>query len=420
MAQDLKDRLEKKKSNPTNVSSKNIGASKNAKFYDEGNFEKFEMSSSLSMSGASDSESAEENINSIHLPELLSHQRGNKFHESDKEKGSRLSKRKLDSHDDDGKRTKYFKDDDVSLAELVKREKHGLDDYDKNYFENVAGNKRYKEHREAQDLDFADELVDFLSYEAKDKSRSKENLEEKHKARALSDYRTLVKKQKDCYYCFENKKVPKHLIISIGEHVQLILPLRPLNPGHCIITTLEHHTSGCPTMEREVWGEVQRFQSSIHQMNAKAGCATIFIETNLIGKHSFIEAFRIKPEAAGESQAYFMKAIIEAESEWAVHKKVITTSEQRGIRHSVPINFAYFHVQFGLSTGYAHIIEKESNFQETFGHEVIAGLLDIDDRFTQGKVKRQSLEAEQEEVKRFLANWLPFDWTTELDGGDMY
>lgn len=47
----------------------------------------------------------------------------------------------------------------------------------------------------------------------------------------------------------------------------------------------------------------------------------------------------------------------------------------------IPKQLPYFCVQFGsISDGYAHVIEDEENFPSLFGHEVIAGVLDIEPR----------------------------------------
>lgn len=48
----------------------------------------------------------------------------------------------------------------------------------------------------------------------------------------------------------------------------------------------------------------------------------------------------------------------------------------------VPKELPYFAVEFGADgSGYAHVIEKEDEFQRYFGKEVIAGVLDIEPRF---------------------------------------
>ena len=67
-----------------------------------------------------------------------------------------------------------------------------------------------------------------------------------------------------------------------------------------------------------------------------------------------------------------MQAIDEAEEEWSQHnaKKLIDTSE-KGLRNSIPKDFPYFHVEFGLKKGYVHVIDDESQFQSSFGVNVI-------------------------------------------------
>ena len=40
----------------------------------------------------------------------------------------------------------------------------------------------------------------------------------------------------------------------------------------------------------------------------------------------------------------------------------------------------YFHVDFGLDNGFAHVIEDEPNFSRRFGHEVVGGMMDIEAR----------------------------------------
>jgi Protein similar to CwfJ C-terminus 2 len=51
-----------------------------------------------------------------------------------------------------------------------------------------------------------------------------------------------------------------------------------------------------------------------------------------------------------------LQAIDEAEDEWAQHdaKKLIPISGN--LRQVIPPNFAYFHVEFGLDRGFAHVM----------------------------------------------------------------
>ncbi len=47
------------------------------------------------------------------------------------------------------------------------------------------------------------------------------------------------------------------------------------------------------------------------------------------------------------------------------------------VSECVPKNFAYFHVEFGLSSGFIHVIDDEQEFPKTFGADVVAGVLEI-------------------------------------------
>lgn len=64
----------------------------------------------------------------------------------------------------------------------------------------------------------------------------------------------------------------------------------------------------------------------------------------------------------------------------------------------------------------AHLIENEKKFPLNFGHEILAAVMNLDKDFI-GKNRRMTVEEGTELAKDFLKAWLPFDWTTELDGG---
>jgi hypothetical protein len=63
-----------------------------------------------------------------------------------------------------------------------------------------------------------------------------------------------------------------------------------------------------------------------------------------------------------------------------VGRTVLLTRFQQGrkfVSECVPKNFAYFHVEFGLSSGFIHVIDDEQEFPRTFGADVVAGVLEI-------------------------------------------
>ena len=110
------------------------------------------------------------------------------------------------------------------------------------------------------------------------------------------------------------------------------------------------------------------------------------------------------------------QAIDEAEEEWSQHnaKKLIDTS-QKGLRASVPKNFPYFHVEFGLDKGFVHVIDDEKQFKSNFGLNVIRGMLRLPAGDMHCRQKHISLEMQKQAVAVFAQDWDPFDWTKQLD-----
>lgn len=152
------------------------------------------------------------------------------------------------------------------------------------------------------------------------------------------------------------------LIVAMGSCVYLRVPEgAPIHPLHCCLEPIDQETS-MTTASDEVATEVRNFQKCIIQLYASKGMHACFLELALgldqKRRHMCIEAIPLSEGDASTAPAYFRKAIMEAGEEWAQHKKLIDTSG-KGVRRCVPDNFAYFHVQFGLDRGFAHVVEDE-------------------------------------------------------------
>lgn len=125
---------------------------------------------------------------------------------------------------------------------------------------------------------------------------------------------------------------------------------------------------------------------------------------------------------------------MEAGPEWAQNKRVVDL--KKGIRNSVslvidqyfskcyikcnfkftyqvPRGFPYFAVDFGVSNGYAHVVEDLSLFPSYFGREIIAGMMDLEPRFWR-KPKPESTAELEEKVKKFSDMYEEFD-TTKIE-----
>lgn len=62
---------------------------------------------------------------------------------------------------------------------------------------------------------------------------------------------------------------------------------------------------------------------------------------------------------------FFQKAILECETEWASNKKLIDLAG-KNVRRAIPRGLPYFTVDFGMQSGFAHVIEDEKAFPKSF------------------------------------------------------
>jgi len=322
---------------------------------------------------------------------------------SDHRKGS-------DFFDKNGKRVRYFADDDdVDLKTLVAREKMSSSrDYHSNFARAMTRNPS-----QTEDLDDID-----VSRMDSRRKMSKDKLDAILKQRSVHDHKRLEK----CWFCYDNSNIAKHLIVSLGEHVYLALPAKQrLVPGHCLIVPLKH-VPATTDLDSTAWAEIYKFQECLRAMFATQKRGAVFIETAMNLKrqyHIFIECIPMPQSLALQSDLYFKKAITESETEWQSHKKLYDT-RGKGLVSSIPPGFPYFHVDFPNPLGkggFAHIVEDEKKFSHHFGREVVGGMLELDSDTWLGKQKTP-YKVQCEQVMQFVEIWKKFDWTSSLEGGE--
>ncbi|XP_022975650.1 CWF19-like protein 2 [Cucurbita maxima] len=187
---------------------------------------------------------------------------------------------------------------------------------------------------------------------------------------------------------------------------------------HCELFAFQHE-SATRSVEKTVWEEIRNFKKCLIIMFAKQEKDVVFLET-VVGlakqrRHCLIECIPLPQGIAKEAPLYFKKAIDEAEEEWSQHnaKKLIDTSV-KGLRGSIPENFPYFHVEFGLNKGFVHVIDDEDNFKTSFGLNVIRGMLQLAEEDMHRGRRYESVEVQKQAVANFLQDWEPFDWTKQL------
>ncbi|KAI9196903.1 hypothetical protein LWI28_027980 [Acer negundo] len=180
------------------------------------------------------------------------------------------------------------------------------------------------------------------------------------------------------------------------------------------------HESATRTVDNSVWDEIRNFKKCLIMMFAKQEKELVFLET-VMGlaqqrRHCLIECIPLPQEIAKQAPLYFKKAIDEAEDEWSQHnaKKLIDTS-MKGLRGSIPKDFPYFHVEFGLNKGFVHVIDDEKQFKSSLGLNVIRGMLQLPEEDMHRRRRHESVEAQKQAVAKFVRDWEPFDWTKQLD-----
>lgn len=326
-----------------------------------------------------------------------------------------------------GEKKRYFADDDnVDLDTLVRRTKHKIDDdMDTIVAKNIAKQSRYKiselDADDEYDFDAGVELLETnkISKESRRRGDSREELAKREKNRQIKDYKRLSSALKQCRLCFTSDSRPKHLTVSIGTAAYLALPERGrIVPGHCCVIPIEHVASS-RVADESLWDEMRNFKKCVLQMFAAQGKRCIFFETALRPEdnrsHAFVECIPLPEEAAARAPMYFRKAIDDATSDWSQHaaKKFIET-ESRHLQKRIPPNFPYFHVEFGLASGFVHVIDNPEDFDPLLARRVLIGLLRLPDEDMHRRISREGTEVQRQWVAEFGSKFKEFDWTNQL------
>ncbi|KAI8495426.1 hypothetical protein Bbelb_268810 [Branchiostoma belcheri] len=322
-------------------------------------------------------------------------------------KGRRRKTKKIETHDKSGARQRYFEDDDQhDLTSMAQQERRTTAaDHNAMYARMAA--------KFSSKPDFT--LDDMFESSVANKGTAKKAEEREHQV-AMAEHRRQATRLDKCRFCFENPEVPKHLIIAIGKKVYLTLPsLKSLTEGHCLLVPMQHVNSGT-TMDEDVWAEIQAFRRCLVQMfQSDDDQDCVFMETAMRlnqFRHTAIECVPLPRELGDMAPIYFKKAIMEADVEWAQNKRLIDL-KGRDVRKAVPKGLPYFSVDFGMQSGFAHVIEDEQIFPHYFGREILGGMLDLEPRFFR-KPPKESFEDQRKKVLKFAEQWKPYDWTKNI------
>ncbi|CAN6457214.1 unnamed protein product [Victoria cruziana] len=302
-----------------------------------------------------------------------------------------------------------------ALAQTSFRQKKAEENVDTHLAMKIMQNKQYKSS------EAADNEYDYDDISAAKPKRNRKGTHGNDIIKHENLQKRILTQQERCQFCFENPSRPRHLIISIGNLSYLMLPpWKPLVEGHCCILPMQHE-SATRNVDDDVWNELRNFKKCLFRMFAEQEKDVIFLETAMElsrqRRHCLVECIPLPHSIAKEAPLYFKKAIDEAEDEWSQHdaKKLIDTSLKGGLRNSIPKNFPYFHVEFGLHKGFVHVIDDETNFKSSLGLDVIRGMLQLPEEDMHRRRQYGSLETQKNDALRFSQGWARFDWTRELD-----
>ncbi|XP_063852445.1 CWF19-like protein 2 [Scylla paramamosain] len=323
------------------------------------------------------------------------------------EDGHGKRRTKVKTHGQDGQRARYFPDDDhYNLKNMFEKEK-GTTAEDQNAMFEQAAMKNIERLNDDYDIDDM-----FMSKAALRDSAAKQA--ERDKKKAIQEHQRVERSLENCHWCFDNKEMPKHLIVALGKKCYVSLPThQSLTPGHCCISPI-HHISCCVQAEEDLWDEVQNFRKSLVKMFASRGEDCIFFETVKRLRHfphMVLQCVPLPRETGDMAPIYFKKAIMECEREWAQNKKLVEL-KGRDVRRAVPKGLPYFFVDFAMDAGFAHVIEDEQEFPNNFAQEIVGGMLDLDCNLWR-KPRQENFDNQRRKVMEFSRWYKEFDISQE-------
>ena len=245
---------------------------------------------------------------------------------------------------------------------------------------------------------------------------------EREKSRQIAQYQTQTAITNKCWWWMESASFPKHLLLSLGDHVSLVLvpPHIALVPGHVYLVPVKHAESFV-NCEDDVWDEIQRFRNSIRKMyHTKDNSSVLFCETVLPSKglwQARMDVIPVPNHVEQDAPLHFRSALNEQAEEWGTHTKLLSTHKSGGLRRTIPKSFPYVNIEWN-DGGYAQIIESE-RFPKDFLLDTIGSMMHLDPlRFRRKKQyqdKKKKHEEERQAVLDFCQKFKEFDWTVDLD-----
>ena len=172
------------------------------------------------------------------------------------------------------------------------------------------------------------------------------------------------------------------------------------------------HVASGTSLDEDVWNEIQEFRKALVKMFLSRGEDCVFMETEKAFRrqpHRVIECIPVPEDLGSMLPMHYQKAIQECETEWSDNVKLVKLKD-KNISRNIPKGLPYFHVDFGLDNGFAHVIEDEENWNRRFGHEIVGGMMDVEARVMRNPPWEQ-FDQQKAKVIQFGEMWRPFDFT---------
>uniref|UniRef100_A0A7S4KQA5 Cwf19-like C-terminal domain-containing protein n=1 Tax=Guillardia theta TaxID=55529 RepID=A0A7S4KQA5_GUITH len=342
---------------------------------------------------------------------------------SDQEKATRDRKIHFEAKTDLGKgqREKYFADDDMTVDQMVQREKLNKGgDLESNLVDNLG--KRRGPVRDVfdEDEEYGGGLGTSLKMmESRDKKMKTAVLEDRARKQMIHEHNRAEAVHNKDRLDLDNSRFPKHLLLAVATRTYLMLkPNGRLTDGHCLIVPQQSVPSTLQCDE-DTLDEIRNFKKCLLQTFHQMDMDCIFFETAISldrMPHASVECVPLVRDKSSNAPMYFKKAIMEVENEFeSQNRALIDTRGVKKLATKIPKHMPYFSVEFGLQGGFAHVVENERKFPKTFGADILCGILGLPATITQRE--RSSIEHEKQLAAAFLASYEPFDWTKMLREG---
>lgn len=118
----------------------------------------------------------------------------------------------------------------------------------------------------------------------------------------------------------------------------------------------------------------QNYRKALTQFFNSQNKDVVFFETaTQLNKypHMIINCIPLPRDVGDTAPIYFKKALLECEAEWSVNKKVVDL-KGKNIRKGIPKGLPYFWIDFGMESGFAHVIEDQRLFPKNFAQVTLS------------------------------------------------